>query len=126
MEKHAKVVIIGGGVVGVSTLYHLAAKGWEDVILFERKSLTSGSTWHAAGQCPHFVGSFNAAKIHNYSNKLYQELESETGQSTGWHGCGSIRLALKQDDVDWGKDEGGFVGTVAQDSNNNDEDNEDF
>ena len=101
MKSHAKVVIVGGGIMGVSLLYHLVKEGWKDIVLIEKGELTSGSTWHAAGQCPHFVGSFNAAKIHNYSNKLYQELESETGQSTGWHGCGSIRLALKQDDVDW-------------------------
>ena len=78
MKSKAKVVVVGGGAVGVSMLYHLAKKGWTDVVLVERKELTSGSTWHAAGQCPHFVGSFNSAKIHNYSNRLYQELEKET------------------------------------------------
>jgi len=101
MKSKAKVVVIGGGAVGVSMLYHLAKKGWSDVVLVERKELTSGSTWHAAGQCPHFVGSYNAAKIHNYSNRLYQDLEKETGQSTGWHGCGSLRLALKEEDINW-------------------------
>ena len=101
MKSHCKVAIIGGGIMGVSLLYHLTKEGWNDIVLVEKGELTSGSTWHAAGQCPHFVGSYNSAKIHNYSNKLYQELEKETGQSTGWHGCGSIRLALKQEDVDW-------------------------
>ena len=101
MKSHARVVIIGGGIMGVSLLYHLSKEGWKDLVLIEKGELTSGSTWHAAGQCPHFVGSYNVAKIHNYSNKLYQELEKETGQSTGWHGCGSLRLALKQEDVDW-------------------------
>lgn len=101
MKSHTKVVIIGGGIMGVSLLYHLTKEGWTDIVLIEKGELTSGSTWHAAGQCPHFVGSYNAAKIHNYSNKLYQDLEKETGQSTGWHGCGSLRLALKEDDVDW-------------------------
>ena len=101
MKSHAKVVIVGGGIMGVSLLYHLSKEGWKDLVLIEKGELTSGSTWHAAGQCPHFVGSFNAAKIHNYSNQLYQTLEKETGQPTGWHGCGSLRLALKQDDVDW-------------------------
>ena len=101
MKSQARVVIIGGGIMGVSLLYHLTKEEWIDCVLIEKGELTSGSTWHAAGQCPHFVGSFNAAKIHNYSNKLYQELEEETGQSTGWHGCGSLRLALKQEDVDW-------------------------
>jgi len=101
MKSHTKVVIIGGGIMGVSLLYHLTKEGWTDIILIEKGELTSGSTWHAAGQCPHFVGSYNAAKIHNYSNKLYQDLEKETGQSTGWHGCGSLRLALKEEDVNW-------------------------
>tara|TARA_B100001123_G_scaffold245277_1_gene274212 strand:+ start:2539 stop:4959 length:2421 start_codon:yes stop_codon:yes gene_type:complete len=101
MKSHSKVAIVGGGIMGVSLLYHLTKEGWNDIVLLEKGELTSGSTWHAAGQCPHFVGSYNAAKIHNYSNKLYQELEKETGQSTGWHGCGSIRLALKEEDVNW-------------------------
>ena len=56
--------------MGVSLLYHLTKEGWNDIVLIEKGELTSGSTWHAAGQCPHFVGSYNAAKIHNYSNKL--------------------------------------------------------
>ena len=101
MKSHSKVAIVGGGIMGVSLLYHLTKEGWNDIVLLEKGELTSGSTWHAAGQCPHFVGSYNAAKIHNYSNKLYQELEKETGQSTGWHGCGSIRLALKEEDINW-------------------------
>ena len=101
MKEHSRVVIVGGGIMGVSLLYHLTKEGWNDVILVEKGELTSGSTWHAAGQCPHFVGSYNAAKIHNYSNNLYQQLEKETGQSTGWHGCGSLRLALKEEDVNW-------------------------
>ena len=101
MKTHTKVAIIGGGIMGVSLLYHLTKEGWTDIVLVEKGELTSGSTWHAAGQCPHFVGSYNSAKIHNYSNKLYQNLEKETGQSTGWHGCGSIRLALKEEDVNW-------------------------
>ena len=87
--------------MGVSLLYHLTKEDWKDIVLIEKGELTSGSTWHAAGQCPHFVGSYNAAKIHNYSNNLYQNLEKETGQSTGWHGCGSLRLALKEEDISW-------------------------
>jgi dimethylglycine dehydrogenase len=101
MKSHAQVVIVGGGIMGVSLLYHLTKEDWTDVVLIEKGELTSGSTWHAAGQCPHFVGSYNAAKIHNYSNRLYQDLEKETGQSTGWHGCGSLRLALKEEDINW-------------------------
>ena len=78
MKSHARVGIIGGGIMGVSLLYHLSKEGWKDLVLIEKGELTSGSTWHAAGQCPHFVGSYNAAKIHNYSNKLYQDLEKES------------------------------------------------
>jgi len=99
--SHAKVVIIGGGIMGVSLLYHLAKEGWKDLVLIEKGELTSGSTWHAAGQCPHFVGSYNLAKVHYHSTELYKKLEQETGQSTGWHGCGSLRLAYQQEDLDW-------------------------
>jgi len=99
--SHAKVGIIGGGIMGVSLLYHLAKEGWKDLVLIEKGELTSGSTWHAAGQCPHFVGSYNLAKVHYHSTELYKKLEQETGQSTGWHGCGSLRLAYQQEDLDW-------------------------
>ena len=101
MKSHAQVVIIGGGIMGVSLLYHLTKEGWNDVVLIEKGELTSGSTWHAAGQCPHFVGSYNLAKVHFHSTELYKQLEKETGQSTGWHGCGSLRLAYTQKDLDW-------------------------
>ena len=101
MKSHSKVVIIGGGIMGVSLLYHLTKEGWSDVVLIEKGELTSGSTWHAAGQCPHFVGSYNLAKVHFHSTELYKQLEKETGQSTGWHGCGSLRLAYTQKDLDW-------------------------
>ena len=101
MKSHAQVVIVGGGIMGVSLLYHLTKEGWSDVVLIEKGELTSGSTWHAAGQCPHFVGSYNLAKVHFHSTELYKQLEKETGQSTGWHGCGSLRLAYTQKDLDW-------------------------
>jgi len=101
MKSHAQVAIIGGGIMGVSLLYHLTKEGWSDVVLIEKGELTSGSTWHAAGQCPHFVGSYNLAKVHFHSTELYKQLEKETGQSTGWHGCGSLRLAYTQKDLDW-------------------------
>jgi len=101
MKSHAQVAIIGGGIMGVSLLYHLTKEGWSDVVLIEKGELTSGSTWHAAGQCPHFVGSYNLAKVHLNSTELYKRLEKETGQSTGWHGCGSLRLAYTQNDLDW-------------------------
>ena len=83
MKSHARVVIIGGGVVGVSTLYHLAKKGWTDCVLIERKELTSGSTWHAAGLLPLFNMSYSAGQIHKYSVDLYGRLEEETGQYAG-------------------------------------------
>ena len=82
-------------------LYHLTKEGWNDVVLVEKGELTSGSTWHAAGLIPHFIGSLSMAKIHYYSSELYKKLEAETGQATGWHGCGSVRLAINQDQVDW-------------------------
>ena len=79
MRTHARAVVIGGGVVGVSTLYHLARKGWTDSVLIERKELTSGSTWHAAGLLPLFNLSYSVGQIHKYSVALYQTLEQETG-----------------------------------------------
>ena len=93
MKTHAHVVVVGGGVVGVSTLYHLAKKGWTDCVLVERKELTSGSTWHAAGLLPLFNMSYSVGKIHKYSVDLYQQLEEETGQSVGFHQNGNLRLA---------------------------------
>ena len=101
MKTHARVVVIGGGVMGVGLLYHLTKEGWSDVVLVEKGELTSGSTWHAAGLIPHFIGSLNMAKVHLYGSQLYQRLEAETGQATGWHGCGAIRLATNPDEVDW-------------------------
>src|ERR1700683_4792659 len=72
MKKVARVVVIGGGVVGVGTLYHLVRKGWSDVVLVERKELTSGSTWHAAGLLPLFNVSYSIGQLHKYSVKLYK------------------------------------------------------
>ncbi len=100
MLSKAKAVVIGGGVVGVSTLYHLAAKGWDDVILLERKSLTSGSTWHAAGLLPLFNMSYSVGQIHKYSVKFYQELQNETGMNVGFKKVSNIRLASNQDRMD--------------------------
>jgi dimethylglycine dehydrogenase len=100
MKSHARVVVIGGGAVGVSTLYHLAKKGWSDVVLLERKELTSGSTWHAAGLLPLFNMSYSVGQIHKYSVKFYQELEKETGQDVGFAKVSNIRLATNQDRMD--------------------------
>ena len=101
MKSQARVLVIGGGVMGVGLLYHLVEEGWTDVVLVEKGELTSGSTWHAAGLIPHFNGSLNMAKVHFYASQLYRQLEAESDQATGWHGCGAIRLATNKDEVDW-------------------------
>ena len=101
MNGHARIVIIGGGIMGVGLLYHLAEEGCTDAVLIEKGELTSGSTWHAAGQCPNFVGNYNLAKIHQYSISLYKKLEELTGQSVSWHTSGSVRFALTERDLDW-------------------------
>lgn len=97
MKTHARVVVIGGGVVGVGTLYHLAKKGWSDVVLIERKELTSGSTWHAAGLLPLFNLSYSVGQIHKYSVNFYNSLEAETGQNVGFKKVSNIRLARTKD-----------------------------
>ena len=101
MKTHARVVIIGGGVMGVGLLYHLALEGWTDVVLLEKGELTSGSTWHAAGQCPHFNSSLNMTKVHVYGTQLYPRLEALTGHAVSWHGCGGLRLACTDEEVHW-------------------------
>src|SRR5215204_5982646 len=93
MKSQARVVVIGGGVVGVSTLYHLARKGWSDVMLLERRELTSGSTWHAAGLLPLFNMSYSVGQIHKYSVRFYQELAEETSMDTGFRNVTNVRLA---------------------------------
>jgi dimethylglycine dehydrogenase len=108
MNTQARVVIIGGGIMGASLLYHLAELGWTDCMLIEKDELTSGSTWHAAGQCPSITGSFNLAKIHAYSNDLYPRLEGLTGQYVSWHKSGGIRFATNQRELDWFKYIHGF------------------
>lgn len=97
MKTHARVVVIGGGVVGAGTLYHLARKGWSDVVLIERKELTSGSTWHAAGLLPLFNMSYSVGRIHKYSVELYRTLQAETGQDVGFRQVSNIRLARTRD-----------------------------
>ncbi|MEZ5779101.1 MAG: FAD-dependent oxidoreductase [Paracoccaceae bacterium] len=113
MQSHARVVIVGGGMMGVGLAYHLAEEGWKDVLLIEKGELTSGSTWHAAGQCPSFIGNYNMAKIHHYSNTLYPRLEKLTGHPTGWHGCGGIRLATTPEEVDWFRHVAGFAANIG-------------
>ena len=93
LPKSARVVVIGGGAVGTSVLYHLAKLGWTDVVLLEKNELTSGSTWHAAGNCPNFVGSWTMMKIQSYSTRLYRELGALVDYPMNYHVTGAIRLA---------------------------------
>jgi dimethylglycine dehydrogenase len=115
MKTQARVVVIGGGVVGVSTLYHLTKKGWSDVVLVERKELTSGSTWHAAGLLPLFNVSYSVGQIHKYSVKLYQTLERETGQPVGFKKVSNIRLACTADRMDEYRSYAGVAATIGVD-----------
>ena len=101
MKTEVQVAIVGGGAMGVGLLYHLAHEGWTDTVLLEKGELTSGSTWHAAGLVPHFIGSLNMAKVHVEAPLLYARLEEETGLAAGWHPTGAIRLALNDTEVDW-------------------------
>ena len=100
MKTHARVVVIGGGVVGVSTLYHLTKKGWSDAVLLERSELTAGSTWHAAGLLPLFNMSYTVGQLHKYSVDLYKRLPEETGQDVSFHVTGNLRLATSRDRMD--------------------------
>ena len=105
MLKHAQAVIIGGGVVGCSVLYHLTKLGWKDVILVERSSLTSGSTWHAAGGFHTLNADTNIASLQGYTISLYNELEEISGQSCGLHHVGGLTLAESPDRMDFLKAE---------------------
>ncbi len=100
MKTHARVVVIGGGAIGTSILYHLAKYGWQDVVLVEKHELTSGSTWMAAGNCSFFHSNYYCTRVNMKSIEIYQGLEEETGQSPGWHTTGSIRTADNPDRMD--------------------------
>ena len=93
----ARVVIVGGGVIGCSVAYHLVKKGWKDVVLLERKQLTSGTTWHAAGLIAQLRATANMTKLAKYSQELYGNLEAETGVATGFKRVGSITVALTEE-----------------------------
>ncbi len=101
MRNHVQVVVIGGGVVGASVLYHLTKAGWKDVMLVERAELTSGSTWHAAGGMHTVNGDPNVAKLQQYTIQLYREIEKISGQSCGVHITGGIMLAGTPERLDW-------------------------
>ena len=115
MKTKTRVVVIGGGVVGVSTLYHLAKKGWSDVVLVERKELTSGSTWHAAGLLPLFNMSYSVGQLHKYAVNFYKTLEEETGQNVGFKVCSNIRLASKKERMDEYYQYAGVAQTIGVD-----------
>ena len=94
LPDQAQVVIIGGGIHGCSVAYHLAKAGWTDIILLERKQLTSGTTWHAAGLVGQLQGSHATTGFASYGVELLQEIEAETGQNPGFRQNGSISIAL--------------------------------
>src|SRR6267154_1710721 len=100
MKSHARAVVIGGGVVGASVLYHLARIGWTDVLLLEKGELTSGSTWHAAGGMHTFNGEANISRLQKYTIDLYREIEALSGQSCGLHPNGGLLLAATPGELD--------------------------
>ncbi|HUG61898.1 MAG TPA: FAD-dependent oxidoreductase [Methylomirabilota bacterium] len=100
MQGQARVVVIGGGVVGASVLYHLARSGWSDVLLIEKNEITSGSTWHAAGGMHTFNGEANISRLQKYTIDLYREIEAESGQSCGLHSNGGLMLASTPGELD--------------------------
>lgn len=117
MRTQARAVVVGGGVVGCSVLYHLAKLGWTDVVLLERDELTSGSTWHAAGGMHTINGDPNVAKLQKYTIDLYKEIEELSGQSTGLHLTGGIMLAASDARFDWLKSiaaKGRYLGIEAK------------
>jgi dimethylglycine dehydrogenase len=101
MKSHAQAVVIGGGVVGCSVLYHLTKLGWKDCVLLERSELTSGSTWHAAGGMHTVNGDPNVAQLQQYTIKLYEEIQEISGQDIGLHLTGGVMLAGTEDRFDW-------------------------
>ena len=100
MKNSARAVVIGGGVVGASVLYHLAKIGWRDVLLLEKSELTSGSTWHAAGGMHTFNGEANISRLQKYTIDLYREIEAASGQSCGLHPNGGLMLAATPGELD--------------------------
>ncbi len=93
LPSHAQAVIVGGGISGANLAYHLAKRGWRDVVLIERQQLSSGTTWHSAGNITRLVTGLNTMRHHAYAGDLYKTLEAETGQHVGWRECGRVILA---------------------------------
>ena len=100
MKTHARAVVIGGGVVGASVLYHLTKAGWSDVVLIEKHELTSGSTWHAAAGVHTYNSDANVSKLQKYTIDLYREIEKISGQSCGIHATGNMVLAANEEIMD--------------------------
>ena len=96
LPSHARVVVIGGGAVGCSVLYHLAERGWSDLVLLEKNELTAGSSWHAAGNCPNFSGNWGVMRMQRYSTQLYKTLGEKVGYPMNYSVTGSVRLAHTQ------------------------------
>ncbi|MBM3524856.1 MAG: FAD-binding oxidoreductase, partial [Alphaproteobacteria bacterium] len=101
MKQHTRAIVIGGGVVGASVLYHLVKGGWRDVMLIERSELTSGSTWHAAGGMHTINGDPNIAKLQQYTIDLYKEIEQISGVACGVHVTGGLLLASTRERLEW-------------------------
>lgn len=97
LPMHARAIVVGGGVIGCSTAYHLAKLGWDDVVLLERKQISSGTTWHAAGLITTLRDTEAQTRLAQYSLSLYSELEAETEQATGFINCGSVQMAMDSD-----------------------------
>ncbi len=113
MREHARIVIIGGGIVGCSIAYHLTKLGEKDVLLLERTELTAGSTWHAAGLLPLFNMSYSTGQLHKYSVDLYKTLEEETGQAVSFHQTGNLRLACTKERLDEYHNYCGIANTIG-------------
>ncbi|MDP3239925.1 MAG: FAD-dependent oxidoreductase, partial [Reyranella sp.] len=97
VPSHARVVIIGGGIMGCSTAYHLAKLGWKDIVLLEQGRLSGGTTWHAAGLVGQLRSVQNLTRLIRYSTELYSKLEAETGLATGWKQSGSLIVARTEE-----------------------------
>src|SRR5260370_17006717 len=97
IPTHARVVIIGGGIIGCSVAYHLTKLGWTDVVLLEQGQLSCGTTWHAAGLVGQLRAQESMTRLIRYSTALYAELEADTGLATAWKQCGSLSVARTAD-----------------------------
>ena len=116
MQSHYRVVVIGGGIVGASVLYHLARKGWTDIALIERAELTAGSTWHAAAGFHAINDDPHIAALQAYTIKLYREIEAESGQSVGMHMPGGYSLATTPERWEWLQSEYAVYQTLGIDA----------